>query len=183
MAWARALCSASCAAVGLGVGAVEYNLGWRPSSGGERLEGLAPDTLLRRADKAIVERFAGPQTAGASDQRPPLISTWTITEITRRSAAPRSGGSSTVAGSRSKKSVHADEQSRPDVLKRREDWFEQQLDLDPTRLVFLDETGATTKMARRHGRAPRGQRLRGCVPHGHWTRRAAKPTPPPSSAA
>jgi transposase len=34
--------------------------------------------------------------------------------------------------------------------------------------VFLDETGATTKMARRHGRAPRGQRLRCSVPHGHW---------------
>jgi len=34
--------------------------------------------------------------------------------------------------------------------------------------VFLDETGATTKMARRHGRAPRGQRLRASVPHGHW---------------
>jgi transposase len=35
-------------------------------------------------------------------------------------------------------------------------------------LVFIDETGASTKMARRHGRAPRGQRLRCSVPHGHW---------------
>lgn len=34
--------------------------------------------------------------------------------------------------------------------------------------MFLDETGATTKMARRHGRAPRGERLRASVPHGHW---------------
>lgn len=34
--------------------------------------------------------------------------------------------------------------------------------------MFLDETGANTKMARRHGRAPRGQRLRCSVPHGHW---------------
>jgi transposase len=34
--------------------------------------------------------------------------------------------------------------------------------------VFLDETGATTKMARRHGRAVRGERLRASVPHGHW---------------
>ena len=50
----------------------------------------------------------------------------------------------------------------------RQSWFEGQLDLDPTRLVFLDETGATTKMARRHGRALRGQRLRASVPHGHW---------------
>jgi transposase len=34
--------------------------------------------------------------------------------------------------------------------------------------VFIDETGASTKMARRHGRAPRGARLRMSVPHGHW---------------
>ena len=34
--------------------------------------------------------------------------------------------------------------------------------------MFLDETGATTKMARRHGRARRGERLRASVPHGHW---------------
>ena len=78
------------------------------------------------------------------------------------------GGSSGVAGSRSRKSAHADEQSRPDVLNRRQAWFDGQLDLDPERLVFIDETAASTKMARRHGRAPRGQRLRCSVPHGHW---------------
>ncbi|KQP09183.1 DDE endonuclease [Methylobacterium sp. Leaf93] len=47
----------------------------------------------------------------------------------------------------------------------REDWFERQPDLDPDRLVFLDETAATTKMARCYGRAPRGQRCRIAVPH------------------
>ena len=51
---------------------------------------------------------------------------------------------------------------------RREAWFEGQLDLDPHTLVFIDETGANTKMARRHGRAPRGERLRSSLPHGHW---------------
>jgi transposase len=35
-------------------------------------------------------------------------------------------------------------------------------------LVFIDETWATTNMARRHGRARRGQRLVAAVPHGHW---------------
>jgi transposase len=35
-------------------------------------------------------------------------------------------------------------------------------------LVFIDETWASTKMARTHGRAPRGQRLRSPIPHGHW---------------
>ena len=59
-------------------------------------------------------------------------------------------------------------EDRPDVLKRRQAWFEGQLDLDPARLVFIDETGASTKMARRHGRAPKGQRLRASIPHGHW---------------
>jgi transposase len=51
---------------------------------------------------------------------------------------------------------------------RRKAWFEEQPGLDPNRLVFIDETGATTKMARRHGRAPRGQRLKLSVPYGHW---------------
>ncbi len=50
----------------------------------------------------------------------------------------------------------------------REDWFEGQLDLDPKRLIFIDETGASTKMARLRGRARRGQRCRAAIPHGHW---------------
>lgn len=50
----------------------------------------------------------------------------------------------------------------------RTDWFEGQLDLDPDRLVFIDETWASTNMARLRGRAPRGQRLRMGIPHGHW---------------
>ena len=66
-----------------------------------------------------------------------------------------------------KKTAHASEQDRPDILKRREDWFEGQLDLDPERLVFIDETWASTNMARRRGRAPRGERLRVGIPHGH----------------
>ncbi|MBX9796949.1 MAG: IS630 family transposase [Sphingomonas sp.] len=43
-----------------------------------------------------------------------------------------------------------------------------QIDLDPDRLIFIDETWASTKMARRHGRCQRGQRLRAGVPHGYW---------------
>jgi transposase len=67
-----------------------------------------------------------------------------------------------------KKTAHATEQDRPDILKRREKWFDGQLDLDPERLVFIDETWASTNMARRHGRCRRGERLRSGVPHGHW---------------
>ncbi len=50
----------------------------------------------------------------------------------------------------------------------REAWFEGQLDLDPEKLIFIDETAATTKMARLYGRARRGERCRAAVPHGHW---------------
>ena len=34
--------------------------------------------------------------------------------------------------------------------------------------MFIDETWASTKMARTHGRALRGERLRSPIPHGHW---------------
>jgi transposase len=53
-------------------------------------------------------------------------------------------------------------------LRRRTAWFDGQIDLDPERLVFIDETWASTAMARPYGRAPRGQRLRAGVPYGHW---------------
>jgi hypothetical protein len=33
--------------------------------------------------------------------------------------------------------------------------------------VFLDETGANTKMSRRYGRGPRGERVVDAVPFGH----------------
>ena len=69
-----------------------------------------------------------------------------------------------------KKTAHASEQDRPDVLKQREDWFEGQLDLDPAKLVFIDETWASTNMAPLRGWAPKGERLRAGVPHGHWKR-------------
>jgi transposase len=40
--------------------------------------------------------------------------------------------------------------------------------LDPRGLVFIDETWAKTNMTRTRGYAPRGQRLVGAAPHGHW---------------
>ena len=40
--------------------------------------------------------------------------------------------------------------------------------LDPARLVFIDETAASTKMVRLNGRCPQGTRLIGYAPHGHW---------------
>jgi transposase len=40
---------------------------------------------------------------------------------------------------------------------------------DPARLVFIDETAVSTNMVRLRGRAPRGIRVIGQVPHGKWT--------------
>ncbi len=40
--------------------------------------------------------------------------------------------------------------------------------LDPKHLIFLDQTAATTKMTRTHGRCLRGQRLLNPVRHGPW---------------
>ena len=53
-------------------------------------------------------------------------------------------------------------------MRRRRAWFEGQLELDPSRLVFIDETWAATNMARLRGRALKGERLRAGIPHGHW---------------
>ena len=67
-----------------------------------------------------------------------------------------------------KKTVHASEQDRPDVARRRVRWKTHQGKLDPTRLVFIDETWAKTNMTRRQGRCARGRRLAAKVPHGRW---------------
>jgi transposase len=67
-----------------------------------------------------------------------------------------------------KKSLRAAEQQRPDVARARRRWRREQFLFDPARLVFIDETATSTNMVRLWGRAPRGQRLVGFVPHGHW---------------
>ncbi len=67
-----------------------------------------------------------------------------------------------------KKTAHAEEQQRADVQSRRREWFAGQLDLDPTKLVFVDETGASTNLARKGGRCRRGRRLRAAIPHSHY---------------
>jgi transposase len=64
--------------------------------------------------------------------------------------------------------IHAAEQHRPDVAERRACWRLRQAGLDPTRLIFIDETWCKTNMTRRRGRSPRGERLVEHVPHGHW---------------
>jgi hypothetical protein len=67
-----------------------------------------------------------------------------------------------------KKTLRASEQDRPDVVARRRIWQAAQRFVDPDKLVFIDETGASTKMTRLYGRAPRGRRLFAKAPFGHW---------------
>ncbi len=50
----------------------------------------------------------------------------------------------------------------------REQWVDGQNDLDPERLIFIDESGLSTNMARLRGWAPKGERCRAAIPHGHW---------------
>jgi transposase len=54
------------------------------------------------------------------------------------------------------------------VAQDRRRWRVWQRFMDPSRFVFLDETGTATNMTRRYGRSPRGQRVVDARPHGHW---------------
>src|ERR1700753_3987107 len=71
----------------------------------------------------------------------------------------------------SKKTLLASEQDRPDIRTAREEWKAQRqprMRLERESLVFIDETGTTTKMTRLRGRCLKGQRLRSKAPCGHW---------------
>jgi transposase len=70
-----------------------------------------------------------------------------------------------------KKTVHASERQRADVKEQRDSWFERLLEAcggDLRRLLFLDETGASTSMVRTYGRSAQGERCIGSAPGGHW---------------
>lgn len=74
-------------------------------------------------------------------------------------------------GYRFKKTLLASEQDRPDISQAREQWTatrQPKMRLEPHRLVFIDETGTTTKMTRSRGRCLKGQRLHSNAPFGHW---------------
>jgi transposase len=55
------------------------------------------------------------------------------------------------------------------VARRRAQWTRYQGRIDPSRLVFIDETWTRTNMAPLRGWAPRGERLKAKVPHRRWT--------------
>lgn len=65
---------------------------------------------------------------------------------------------------RKKKSTHASERDRPDVVEARRQWPAKVAGVAPGELVFLDETGANTVLQRTHGYAPIGERVVASVP-------------------
>src|SRR5258708_17740595 len=91
--------------------------------------------------------------------------------VARRSSRlerARSGASTIVKKSRSKKTLLAAEQDRPDVAAARAALKAEQPSLKVPRLVFIDETAVTTKMVRHYGRTPRREPLLATPPHGQW---------------
>ena len=66
-----------------------------------------------------------------------------------------------------KKTLHASEQDRADVARKRKFWKLYQGLVSASRLIFIDETWAKTNLTRLHGRCARGKRLIAKVPHGH----------------
>jgi transposase len=68
---------------------------------------------------------------------------------------------------RKKKTYQAEERESPRVQEQRQVFQAKLAEVDPDRLVFVDETGATTALSRTHGRAPAGERVQAAVP-GAW---------------
>ena len=76
------------------------------------------------------------------------------------------------AGFTYKKTLIASERQRSDVARKRHSWIHGRQPIMREmvhRLVFIDETSTNTKLTRLRGRALKGARLTGAVPHGHWT--------------
>jgi transposase len=118
-------------------------------SGGRRHAKLEPHRAFLLAQVAEKADITMPELAGAlaaargEPADPASLSRWLIR-----------------AGYRFKKTLRASEQDRPGIKQAREEWTEvrqPRMRLEPHRLIFLDETGATTKMTRLRGRCPKGE--------------------------
>jgi transposase len=68
-----------------------------------------------------------------------------------------------------KKTLTATEQATPRIQELRRRFAEISKDLDPSRLVFIDEAGSHIAMTREYARAPRGERAHGSVPRNAGT--------------
>jgi transposase len=95
----------------------------------------------------------------------------TLAEL--RAALPTTAALSTLwreidlLGLTIKKTVHADEQRRPDVTAERRQWRDTMPLHDAAQYIFVDESGVTTDLLRRYARSPRGERVADHTPY-HW---------------
>ncbi len=77
-------------------------------------------------------------------------------------------GDEGAAAAAQKKTLHASERDTPRVRALRGHWKKRITQVDPKKLVFVDESGINTAMTRTRGRAAPGDRVSGAVPQGHW---------------
>src|SRR5436190_643318 len=133
------------------------------------LAGWRPASMARAYSLDLRERVVGAVAAGQSCRAVAVtfkVSVASVVKWSQRFRATGSAAAHKVGGRRPY--ALASEQDRPDVARRRAQWKKYQGRLDPSRLVFIDETWAKTNMTRTHGRCARGQRLVAKVPHGRW---------------
>jgi hypothetical protein len=64
--------------------------------------------------------------------------------------------------------MHAPEQDCEEIAQARVNWRNHQAKIPTAKLVFIDETSATTHMSRRYGQYAENRRLIDKAPHGHW---------------
>lgn len=122
-----------------------------PSRATAEVEARSRSLLREQADRTLVEAQRGlGETVGVR------FSIQHLWRVLRRT------------GLQLKKFLHAREQYTPEAQQHRQAWREAVSRIDPARLVFVDESGVTTEMTRRYGRAPRGELVREATPGGHW---------------
>jgi transposase len=114
------------------------------------------DTAARARLRALVRDQPDATLAELRDRLGVPCSLMTVARALRRERITRK-----------KKTGHAEERDAPAVRAQRAAFDARLAAVDPAHLVFVDEMGATTAMARAYGRAPVGQRVAAAAP-GLW---------------
>ena len=135
-------CRATAALFGVSVASVvKWSQRWRASgSAAAKPMGGWKQLLLKNQREWLLTRIA---------EKPDLTLRAVVAELAERGTPASYGAvcaSSNAKGSVLKKSLHASEQDRADIARRRAQWKKYQGRLDPKRLVFIDETWAKTNM-------------------------------------
>ena len=143
--------------------AVKWARRWRETGAGAAASGWrqAPERIEAQARRSL--GWSPRRTTSRCRRLPAIWSGSTASDCAKHGLAFPGSPRHDV-----QKTAHASEQERPDVAAQRQAWRATQAEVDPQRLVFIDETGASTKMARLCGRSLRGTRCLAAIPHGHW---------------